>query len=110
MSPRYKKPRNCKCPFKKLKGEVFKPARIPLSELSLITLYRDELEAMRLCDLDNLTQAQAGIKMGISRGTIQRLLAEGRNKVLTALIGKKAIIFQKEQNVTGYKHFDEKKI
>lgn len=100
MSPRYKKPRFCKCPFKKLRGQVFKPAGIPLTQLKLITIYRDELEAMCLCDVDNLTQKDAGVKMGISRGTVQRLLAEGRSKMLKGIIKKQALVFEKEVNLS----------
>ena len=33
----------------------------------------DELEAMRLVDLEHLEQGEASEKMGVSRGTVQRL-------------------------------------
>lgn len=39
MSPRCKKPRNCKCRFR---GEAFKPIGIPMSEVEQIPLLRDE--------------------------------------------------------------------
>lgn len=51
----------------------------------------DEFEAMRLCDVDNLEQAQAGEKMGVSRGTIQRLLETGRRKLIQGILEKKAL-------------------
>lgn len=89
MSPRHKKPRACKCP---MKGKAYKPAGIPLRELELITIYRDELEALKLCDMDGLTQEEAGKKMGISRGTVQRILSDGRRKVASALAGCKALV------------------
>jgi len=91
MSPRYKKPRLCECP---LKGKAFKPAGIPLSELEKIVLYIDELETLKLCDHDGLTQEEAGLKMGISRGTVQRLLSSARGKVATALSECKAILLE----------------
>ena len=75
MSPRPKKPRHCKCSFK---GKAFKPTGIPMSEVEQIPLSRDELEAMKLCDLDDLTQEEAGAKMGVSRGTVQRILSAAR--------------------------------
>ena len=50
-----------------------------------IILERAELEAMRLVDLEGLSQEEAGEKMGISRGTIWRLLQEARRKTTTAL-------------------------
>ncbi|MDH4232990.1 MAG: DUF134 domain-containing protein [Nitrospirota bacterium] len=91
MSPRHKKPRTCGCHFK---GKAFKPTGIPLSELEKITLYIDELETLKLCDHDGLTQEEAGRKMGISRGTVQRLLSGARRKVATALSGCKAIVLE----------------
>ena len=51
-----------------------------------ITLYEDELEALRLVDLQDLTQEEAGKMMNISRGTIWRLLKEGRKKIIRMLI------------------------
>ena len=98
MSPRYKKPRKCNCPFEGYKGIIYKPVGIPASELQRITIYRDELEAMRLCDLNGLTQQKAGEKMGISRGTIQRLLTSARAKVVRAIVENKALAIEREQN------------
>jgi predicted DNA-binding protein (UPF0251 family) len=89
MSPPCKKPRACECP---LKGKAYKPVGIPLRNLERITIYRDELEALKLCDLDGLTQEEAGLKMGVSRGTVQRILSSGRRKVASALAGCKALV------------------
>jgi predicted DNA-binding protein (UPF0251 family) len=91
MSPRCKKPRNCQCTFK---GKAFKPTGIPMSEVKQITLSRDELEALKLCDLDDLTQEEAGKKMGVSRGTIQRVLSAARKKAAEALTLGRAIVFE----------------
>jgi predicted DNA-binding protein (UPF0251 family) len=44
-----------------------------------------ELEAMRLVDLEGLSQEQAGTHMGVSRGTIWRLVKNAREKVAQAL-------------------------
>ena len=70
-----------------------------MTALEHITIYRDELEALRLCDHEGMTQEQAGRSMGISRGTIQRLLMRGREKMVGAIISSKAIIFERETNV-----------
>ena len=50
-----------------------------------ITIEPAELEAMRLVDLESLSQEQAGTKMGVSRGTIWRLVKNARRKVAQAL-------------------------
>ena len=91
MSPRCKKPRKCRCKFT---GKAFKPTGIPLSEVERICMSRDELESLKLCDLDGLTQAEAGACMGVSRGTIQRILSIARKKVAMALSKGKAIVFE----------------
>ncbi len=91
MSPPCKKPRTCGCKFK---GKAFKPAGVPLSDVKRIPLSRDELEALRLCDRDDLTQAEAGVRMGVSRGTIQRILTSARKKVALALTQAGAIVFE----------------
>lgn len=91
MSPRCKKPRNCQCKFK---GKAFKPTGLPMSEVRQILLLRDELEALKLCDLDDLTQEEAGARMGVSRGTVQRTLTAARKKVAMALTQGGAIVFE----------------
>lgn len=92
--PRPKKIRRCECPFHDLREQIFKPAGIPTTELDKVTLFHDELEAMRLCDLEGLTQEEAGKRMNISRGTVQRLLESARKKVIFAITNAKAIIIE----------------
>lgn len=90
--PRRKKQRRCR----RLEGErVFKPRSIPMGELETVTLRLDELEAMRLCDLDGRDQTGAGERMGVSRGTVQRLLRSGRAKVLRALVESHALVIER---------------
>jgi len=76
-------------------GKTYKPMGIPMTEIGRITLYRDELEAFKLCDMDSLTQEEAGDRMGISRGTVQRILSCARKKTATALAECKALVFEK---------------
>jgi predicted DNA-binding protein (UPF0251 family) len=96
MSPRCKKPRRYSCPFKDFDGLIFKPRGISMSELEVVTLYRDELEVLKLCDLEGLTQEEAGEKMEISRGTVQRLIVNAHGKIADAMINGKAIVFEQE--------------
>jgi len=44
-----------------------------------------ELEALRLVDLEGLSQEKAGERMGISRGTVWRLIQSARKKTSQAL-------------------------
>ena len=45
----------------------------------------DELEVLRLCDLEGLEQDSAAQRMEVSRGTFQRILYRARQKVAGAL-------------------------
>lgn len=62
-----------------------------MAGLEIIDLSQDELEAMRLCDFEDLEQEEAAKKMNISRGTVQRLLYSGRKKILDAVLHSKAL-------------------
>jgi predicted DNA-binding protein (UPF0251 family) len=64
---------------------VYKPAGVPLDSLRRITLLHEELEALRLADLDGFTQEEAAERMGVSRSTFQRILAHARLQVALAL-------------------------
>ena len=65
-----------------------------MKNISSVEIPLDQFEAMRLCDLEQLDQTAAGEKMGISRGTIQRLLNEGRSQLLEAILNNSAIIIK----------------
>ena len=65
-----------------------------MEQLEKVALYRDELETLKLCDMDGLTQEEAGLKMGISRGTVQRVLSSARKKVASALAECKALVME----------------
>lgn len=51
----------------------------------------DELEALRLCDLEGMDQDTAAQRMEVSRGTFQRILYAARRQVADALCHGKAI-------------------
>lgn len=89
--PRPRKPRHCQGA---IPGQAFKPVGRPLMELEQLVLAADELEAMRLCDLVGLTQAEAGERMGVSRATVQRTVKSARAKVTRALVEGAALILQ----------------
>jgi predicted DNA-binding protein (UPF0251 family) len=65
---------------------IYKPAGVPLDQLRQISLLQEELEALRLADLEGLTQAQAAEEMGVSRSTFQRVVAQARRRVAQALV------------------------
>jgi len=69
----------------------FKPAGVPACSLEQVTLTLDEVEALRLADLNGLYQEQAAKQMKISRPTFSRIVEEARRKVADALIHGKAL-------------------
>jgi predicted DNA-binding protein (UPF0251 family) len=70
---------------------LFKPAGVPARELDRLKLAVDELEAIRLVDLEGLSHERAAEALGVSRQTVGRVLERGRAKVADALVGGKAI-------------------
>ncbi|MDP2929074.1 MAG: DUF134 domain-containing protein [Candidatus Omnitrophota bacterium] len=75
-----------------LPGErCFKPICRPLSRLKGVYLTLDELEAIRLADLDGLKQFDAAKRLKISRPTFSRIVASARNKIADGLVNIKAI-------------------
>jgi predicted DNA-binding protein (UPF0251 family) len=65
------------------KVEKFVPE--PQTNASPISIEPAEVEALRLVDLEGLSQEKAGLEMGVSRGTVWRLLQSARRKVAQAL-------------------------
>ena len=55
------------------------------SNVEPILLSLEELEALRLVDLEGLSQEEAGESMGVSRSTVWRYLQSARKKVVKAI-------------------------
>lgn len=72
-------------------ARLFKPQCVSLKDLEEIELGLDEMEAMRLADIEGLYHGDAAVGMGVSRQTFGRILAQARKKVACALIGGKAL-------------------
>jgi len=69
----------------------FKPAGMPLRFLDEVCLAIEEVESIRLKDLENLEQEECAQSMNISRPTFQRILASARQKLADALLHGKVI-------------------
>jgi uncharacterized protein len=69
----------------------FKPAGVPVSRLDEVALSIDELEAVRLADLEGLYQDDAAARMGVSRPTFARIIEAARRKVAQALVQGRAL-------------------
>ncbi len=73
-------------------GRGFKPVGRPVDELEIETVRMDELEALRLADLEGLYQEAAAERMGVSRPTFARILARARLAVARALIEERLLL------------------
>ena len=84
-------PRNIKCRrvCKEPENRIFSPEN---GCADYITISVEELEAIRLCDLESLEQDSAAERMGISRGTFQRILYAARKKSAAARCDGKGIL------------------
>jgi uncharacterized protein len=69
----------------------FKPAGVPACSLEQVTLTLDEVESLRLADLNGLYHEQAAEQMKVSRPTFSRIVEAARRKVADALIHGKAL-------------------
>jgi len=69
----------------------FKPQGVPMSNLEIVELSTEELEAYRLRHINNLDQQEAANKMRTSTSTYQRILYSAYEKIADALINGKAI-------------------
>ena len=69
----------------------FKPQGIPMRTLEEVVILHDEVEALKLHDMDGLEQIAASKKMGISQSTFARTLDKVYKKLADGIINGKAI-------------------
>lgn len=84
--PRPKKPRRTRCC---IRCDCFYPKGLKNQEV--VTLNTDEIEALKLHDVDGHDQTVSAGKMKISQSTFARILDSARRKIASALIGGKEI-------------------
>lgn len=100
-------PRPCK--FRRIGCDpahnYFKPRGIPLIELEEVVLQLDELEAVRLADLESLYHEEAALRMKISRQTFDRILSKAHATIADAIIKGKAIKIEGGNIMTDQRTF-----
>ena len=69
----------------------FKPRGVPMRLLDEVVLFPDEVEALKLHDVDELEQVEAAKRMNISQPTFARTLDKAYKKIATAITEGKAI-------------------
>ncbi|MCC7570005.1 DUF134 domain-containing protein [Candidatus Micrarchaeota archaeon] len=86
-------------------SNCYKPIGIPVTDIpEEVIINYDELEAVRLTSLQELSQIEAAKQMGISQPTLHRLIASFEKKIADALINGKIIKIEGDKWVTpGFK-------
>jgi uncharacterized protein len=86
------RPRMCRCIRSLPAADRFHPcSRVSTGE---VVLAIEELEALRLADLECKTQEEAANSMRISRQTFGRIVESARSKVADAFVSGKSIVIQ----------------
>jgi len=88
------RPRKRRTLARQPRSAIYKPAGVPLEGLSSVRLLHEELEALRLAELEALNQEQAAGQMGVSRSTFQRILTSARRQVALALVEGRALVIE----------------
>ncbi len=85
------RPRRCRQIQFQHQSNFYKPQGVPLRNLETITLSLEELEALRLKNIENKNQNECAKIMKTSQSTFQRILSEAYQKISIALVEGKAI-------------------
>ncbi len=95
------RPRKHRCCRRYQADRIYKPQGLPLRNIGVRSLEIDQFEALRLCDGEGQDQTAAGERMGVSRGTVQRLLASARKTIVEAILRRDALIINLTQEEDG---------
>ena len=87
--PRPPRPRRVCC---QLSGRGFKPIGGSAFRADALRIGVDELEAIRLADVEGLYQGAAAERMGVSRQTYARILNRARTAVARSLVEQKMLL------------------
>jgi|SRR6056297_65087 len=74
-----------------IKADYFKPQGIPMRHLEIARLSEEEVEALRLKNIEDKDQTQCAQAMKVSQSTFQRILSSAYKKISEALVQGKAI-------------------
>jgi predicted DNA-binding protein (UPF0251 family)/predicted Fe-Mo cluster-binding NifX family protein len=85
------RPKSCRRVGSSPDVTYFKPRGVPLSEIEEVVLSVDELESLRLADLEGMYQEEAAALMNVSRPTFGRIVDSARKKIAAALVQGKAL-------------------
>jgi predicted DNA-binding protein (UPF0251 family) len=85
------RPLKCRLVGREPRFRFFKPRGVPFGELEEVLLTVDELESIRLADLEGFYQERAAGEMGVSRQTFGNIINSAHRKVAEAIVLGKAV-------------------
>lgn len=88
------RPRKCRLVSARPLVNYFKPRGIPMHDLQEVRLSLEGHEALRLAELEGLGRDAAAARMGVSRQTFSRVLAEARRAVAEAVVRGRALYIE----------------
>jgi len=74
----------------------YKPQGIPLKSLQVVEITHEEWEALRLKNVETLSQTEAAEQMKTSQSTFQRILSSAYKKMSLAMVQGMAIKIMKQ--------------
>ena len=77
------------------KVNYFKPQGAPMRNLDIVELTEEEVEALRLKNIEDLDQIECAKSMKTSQSTFQRILSSAYKKISLALVKGQAIYIGK---------------
>lgn len=69
----------------------YKPQGVPMRQLEVVELTIEEVEALRLKNIEDLDQIECAKRMNTSQSTFQRILSLAYKKITEAMVEGKAI-------------------
>ena len=85
------RPRKCRLVTQEPSVDFFKPRGVPMRELTEVYLTVEGYEALRLSDIEGLSQEEAAQRMLVSRHTFGRVLSQARRTVAEAVVLGRAL-------------------
>lgn len=85
------RPIKCRRVQNDIRSGCFKPSGVRGCDLQEVVLSMDELEALRLADLESMYQEEAAQQMEVSRQTFGNILKAAHAKVADCLVNSKKL-------------------
>lgn len=70
------------------------PVSVKVDENDVVEMTVEELETIRMVDLEGMDQVQCAERMGVARSTVQRMYNDARKKVADSIVNGKILTIE----------------